>query len=228
MVSRHNFFSSIIFHSDFKKNRRAFKKIKCSNLRKNKITDRSAIIRSVESCHFLVSFFFFFFIRGVRISRSVRRNTVVLKFIIQQQISFVMQKMRNESFNFLSNRVTFSLSLKRSFQRSFQNERFQIIVVAFLSRSIRNLSSLFFFLLRISTAFTWTVVVWNRFSGWAKQRRINVIVEEEQTVRLHEWCLRRDRDRKRETERERERERDRKRERERERSAIPSRLFPFA
>lgn len=145
-------------------------------MRKNKITDRSAIIRPVELCRFSVSFLF---VRGIRISYSVRRNTALnlllyIIFIISE--NFIDAKLRNGTLNW-----------------NF-----------FSKRTMDNCDELRFvpsdFLLRTEFPFTPRFVVWNRFSGWAKQRRINVIVEEGQCVYTNRVC------RETETKRERERE----------------------
>lgn len=153
-------------------------------MRKNKITDRSAIIRPVELCRFSV---FFLFVRGIRISYSVRRNTALnlllyIIFIISE--NFIDAKLRNGTLNW-------NFFSKRTMDNCDELLSFLPIDSWF------NL----FFLLRTEFPFTPTFVVWNRFSGWAKQRRINVIVEEEQCVYTNRVC--------RETETKRERERGR-------------------
>lgn len=152
-------------------------------MRKNKITDRSAIIRPVELCRFSV---FFLFVRGIRISYSIRRNTglnllLYIIFIISE--NFIDAKLRKGTLNW-------NFFSKRTMDNCDELLSFLPIDSWF------NL----FFLLRTEFPFTPRFVVWNRFSGWAKQRRINVIVEEEQCVYTNRVC------RETETKRERERE----------------------
>lgn len=147
----------------------------------------------MELCRFSV---FFLFVRGIRISYSIRRNTglnllLYIIFIISE--NFIDAKLRNGTLNW-------NFFSKRTMDNCDELLSFLPIDSWF------NL----FFLLRTEFPFTPRFVVWNRFSGWAKQRRINVIVEEEQSTQIVSA------------------ERQRQRERERERLAIPSRLFPFA